>query len=763
MIFRTVMKMSKNNAFVAQAMLSSYLEINTQDYLQLLLPFVGVCLPTKVKTTISIENLQKELQNRFGLEIPCNVIERLLTRLCKKKRGSYVKRNQNVYTLEAIYDTKDFDDKSFKIKTSINSVLRKMKSFMKKKKFLSDITDDKMKEFLITFLETYNYTIYDDVEDLAKITLIDSSESNYYVAQFILAEYHEDSLEFQYLLEIIKGSLAAKSIYYFINSENDILNRKMLKTEFILDTRILIDVLNLNFEQGHKAALEMLKLITQNGGIVVTFDYYVEELQRIMYYFINHPEKRLLLSLNKFTKNITSGLDISVFAGTLKTRLEHLGIKIIENKQLENTNETMYWRDNLKAEMQNSINYRNKDGVDFSEALLNDASTIEHILAKRGINKKCSIFDCKTIFVTKNVELCKFVHNLLWEDRFKNGEVSFIITDIDLSSILWLSTFNKGSDLPELKLIENAYSACMPTKEIMNDFLKRVRSLEQDEKISAEAAILLRAKFATLDDLAKISKNSLHNMTNKIVLEITDTMLDRMREEAKEDVYNDPEVKKVLEQVAQVEQERKDLIDLAKKIMQAKHEVDDLHNDAIKINQNNDILLQEILQIHNTTIKDAKRNDYDRKAIKREKQLNLAKQEELQRLAEKTNRLELKNKKRQKKLYEIATQKADEKKAIVRKRLNVVAIILAALIVILFAVGTFLIADFTNASLAKVTFFVACISILGVIITFKDLVKGVQFYINRISEKAGDKAYSNYIKWYNQLLDDEDDGDDIEE
>ena len=756
MTFGTVIKMSKNNAFVAQAMLSSYLEINAQDYLQLLLPFIGVCLPTKINTIISIEDLQKELQNRFGLEIPCNVIERLLIRLCKKKRGGCVKRNQNVYTLEAIYDTKDFDDKSFKIKTSIDAVLRKMKSFMKKKKFLSDITDDKMKEFLITFLETYNYTIYEDVEDLAKITLIDSSESNYYVAQFILAEYHEDSLEFQYLLEIIKGSLAAKSIYYFINSENDILNRRIIKTEFILDTRILIDVLNLNFEQGHKAASEMLKLITQNGGIVVTFDYYVEELQRIMYYFINHPEKRLLLSLNKFTMNIVHGLDISVFADTLKTRLEHLGIKIIESKQLENTNETMYWRDSLKAEMRNGINYRNKDGVDFSEALLNDASTIEHILAKRGSNKKCSVFDCKTIFVTQNIELCKFIHNLFWKERFRNGEVSFAITDIDLSSILWLSTFSKGSELPELKLIENAYSACVPTKEIMDDFLKRVKLLEQDEKISAEAAILLRVKFATLDDLTKLSKNSLHNMTDKVVLDVTDTMLDRMREEAKEDVYNDPEVKKVLEQVAQAEQERKDLIDLAKNIMEAKHKVDDLHNDAIKISQNNEIILQEILQIHDANIKDAKRNDYDRKAIKREKQLTLAKQEELQKLEEKTNRLELKNKRRRKKLYEAATQKANKRKTIVRKRLNIMAILLAVILVILFAIGTFLIADFTNASLAKVTAFVACISILGVIITFKDLVKGVQFYINRISEKAGDKAYSDYINGYNQLLDNDD-------
>ena len=416
----------------------------------------------------------------------------------------------------------------------------------------------------------------------------------------------------------------------------------------------------------------------------------------------------------------------------------------------------MYWRDSLKAEMRNGINYRNKDGVDFSEALLNDASTIEHILAKRGSNKKCSVFDCKTIFVTQNIELCKFIHNLFWKERFRNGEVSFAITDIDLSSILWLSTFSKGSELPELKLIENAYSACVPTKEIMDDFLKRVKLLEQDEKISAEAAILLRVKFATLDDLTKLSKNSLHNMTDKVVLDVTDTMLDRMREEAKEDVYNDPEVKKVLEQVAQAEQERKDLIDLAKNIMEAKHKVDDLHNDAIKISQNNEIILQEILQIHDANIKDAKRNDYDRKAIKREKQLTLAKQEELQKLEEKTNRLELKNKRRQKKLYEAATQKANKRKTIVRKRLNIMAILLAVILVILFAIGTFLIADFTNASLAKVTAFVACISILGVIITFKDLVKGVQFYINRISEKAGDKAYSDYINGYNQLLDDDD-------
>lgn len=79
-----------------------------------------------------------------------------------------------------------------------------------------------MREYLAVFLDTYNYSVFDDTQSLDSITINKNSESNYYVAQFILSEYENDTVEFQDILEIIKGSLIAKTIYYFMDSENDI-------------------------------------------------------------------------------------------------------------------------------------------------------------------------------------------------------------------------------------------------------------------------------------------------------------------------------------------------------------------------------------------------------------------------------------------------------------------------------------------------------------------------------------------------------------
>lgn len=93
---------------------------------------------------------------------------------------------------------------------------------MHKEKYIKDISSDKMREYLAVFLDTYNYSVFDDTKNLDTITLDKNSESNYYVAQFILSEYENDTVEFQDILEIIKGSLIAKSIYYFMDSENDI-------------------------------------------------------------------------------------------------------------------------------------------------------------------------------------------------------------------------------------------------------------------------------------------------------------------------------------------------------------------------------------------------------------------------------------------------------------------------------------------------------------------------------------------------------------
>lgn len=243
MTYGTVMLMKKNDTFITQAMLSSYMAVETKDYLELILPFVCMCLPEKRDDIIELEKIQNVLKNKFGLDIPVNVVEKLLLRLCKQKRGAVVKKIPSGYVVNSIYNADEFENRTIKIKKSIDAVISKMQKYMHKEKYIKDISSDKMREYLAVFLDTYNYSVFDDTKNLDTITLDKNSESNYYVAQFILSEYENDTVEFQDILEIIKGSLIAKSIYYFMDSENDITKKRIKGTRFILDTRVLIDVL----------------------------------------------------------------------------------------------------------------------------------------------------------------------------------------------------------------------------------------------------------------------------------------------------------------------------------------------------------------------------------------------------------------------------------------------------------------------------------------------------------------------------------------
>ena len=171
MIFGTVIRMKKNETFITQSMLSSYMAVESKDYLELLLPFVSVCLPQKVDEVINISKMQEALKQNYSLDIPVNVVEKLLTRLCKKKRDAIVKKVPTGFAINKVYDTKDFEEKSEKIKRCIDAVLSKMQRFMINQKHLTGVSYDKMKEYLTIFLDTYNYAVYEDAQSLDTVIL----------------------------------------------------------------------------------------------------------------------------------------------------------------------------------------------------------------------------------------------------------------------------------------------------------------------------------------------------------------------------------------------------------------------------------------------------------------------------------------------------------------------------------------------------------------------------------------------------------------
>ena len=170
MIYGTVMLMKNNDTFITQSMLSSYMVVETKDYLELILPFVCMCLPEKIDDIIELEKIQDAIKNKYGLDIPVNVVEKLLIRLCKQKRGAVVKKIPLGYAVNNIYNVDEFEKRTIKIKKSIDAVISKMQKYMYKEKYMKDVSPDKMREYLAVFLDTYNYSVFDDTQSLDSVS-----------------------------------------------------------------------------------------------------------------------------------------------------------------------------------------------------------------------------------------------------------------------------------------------------------------------------------------------------------------------------------------------------------------------------------------------------------------------------------------------------------------------------------------------------------------------------------------------------------------
>ena len=128
MFLGTVFKMN-DNMLASQVMLSYFINYENKDYLDLLLPFVKVSLPDSVGDVILLTDMQYCLESRFGIDLPLNVVEKLLKRLV----GEYVKEGK-YYTLDKLYDSTEFERHFTIIEYSVDRTISGIYDFLKNDK-----------------------------------------------------------------------------------------------------------------------------------------------------------------------------------------------------------------------------------------------------------------------------------------------------------------------------------------------------------------------------------------------------------------------------------------------------------------------------------------------------------------------------------------------------------------------------------------------------------------------------------------------------
>ncbi len=510
-----IVDMTHTDSLIINAMLASYASEENKSYLDLVEPFVIYALPRKKKKIIDIAHICTILSDNFGLNnVQSKVIEKILINLSNKEKP-YVKaeKKRTVYTfyVEKIPKITDFEKRKQEMKSLVSDVINALMCFADSNR-LKKIKQDDAKSLLITFLKTYSAESYADIKNIENITLKEHfSTNNHLVARFILEEYNNELGCFDKIKQIHEGYFASIALYYFFDDLKNIENNTLKGTRVFLDTMLLVDALQLNTKYKANSMKELLSLIIDNGGTLYTFDYYFDELCGIINRYLKHPESRIFLDLEKFRREKTNISKIVLFLkhlkdekdskGSITLPFDNIKIEIIELASYDKLVEELSWHINVEELTNiiiNSVKYTNGEN---DPKFQNDYNSIENILYDKKIKKT------KSIFVSTN-------NNLIFAAKKYSKNNHIFYTDIDLASMLWLSNYSPKNNLSELVLLQNAYAAIHPSKEVLDEAIRIIEnSIKSSDESLKEQALLLRYDSNLLYYISSVTENNKNNIT----------------------------------------------------------------------------------------------------------------------------------------------------------------------------------------------------------------------------------------------------------
>ena len=106
------------------------------------------------------------------------------------------------------------------------------------------------------------------------------------------------------------------------------------------------------------------------------------------------------------------------------------------------------------------------------------------------------------------------------------------ISDIDLTTLLWLYNHNDKPNLPSLTLLENAYAAIVPDKRILNKVINVINEkIQSNDKTVKETALTLRYSEYLLSGISEVVKNDANNVSPDLVDNLSNHVKNEIRKE----------------------------------------------------------------------------------------------------------------------------------------------------------------------------------------------------------------------------------------
>lgn len=534
--------MNSKNALTSAVMLETQWITRKKDILDLITPFVEYCvaMSTSLGEMVDISKVIAAMHSNFGyVDMPEIIIKRIFQRntmfFQKKQRKYYLVKSLDSVVEKIETRRKECD---LIIDSVGGALFQYLESHCQHEKVCSK---EQALNLLHMFFAFYGIDISIDrlrIDAISRKT----SEAFYYIARFIAEGQIHNTVEYKYILDLVKGYYL-ETVLYLQPDNGNLMSANYKAVVFYYDTPFLLRLLGYQSEQEKRKAESLHEMLKRQNA---SFRYFPQTRNEIINILTAY---KYSINSNVLSNRTLDGLDAKHYIESDVDRLKNnfqvtlsrkYGIELTELPNYSQKSNGSVDERFVINEKDAELFVRNKVGHYRPESLEADIDSAIAIHKLRNGFEGNRIENCRHLFVTTNIEFVN-AFNQYYRREIDSDNFDLTIDVGRLAAITWVKSNNIDADIPELQLLENAYSAQQPTPELIEKMSEVLSKMEAEGILSYEEAVSIRSDHFVRKELLLKSNGQVEKITEPFVEQIREEyeyrLVNQTREDTKSELY----------------------------------------------------------------------------------------------------------------------------------------------------------------------------------------------------------------------------------
>jgi len=494
------------NIIYSYALIMSFYD-QGEDYIDSFLPFVLGA----IKDSANIKDIQSNLKQDYGIEMPSHVATNLLNRA---KRKDYVEVDKKRFQLTSpgIHYLGQLETET-EVERRANALINDITIFFRENN--TPIEEDAIADLLYAFVLDNLQPLIECINPDAKVefNIEQSDKHNNLLVRYIQNAEKQKPDEFHTIQDIVFGSIISIILYTQQPADLDRLMNRFKHCRAFLDTNYIFSVLGFDADELNEPAKELLNLLKQAGFDIKVFDFTLNEISHTLSFY---PEEEYRYA---HTVNVNSVCYRLRRRGWTKTQVAELIANLEEVLTKEGI--SIEWDTGIDL---NSFEPKGDGRIrsrfaqykpQYSTLTQNhDLAAIEKVKQYRKHPVR-QIQSCKALFLTSDNGLSRF--NFIEMGHKDDRTINEVILDRLLTNILWLR--NPNSKLPIKSIVAAHSRSLFVHRRVWARFYDILKSLRQQEKVQDENISMLFYHGYIEDVLSQFRDSEIDKITEEFALE----------------------------------------------------------------------------------------------------------------------------------------------------------------------------------------------------------------------------------------------------